>query len=500
MKRLLIVSFDILRPHDPRPSYSIATLLAYARSDPLAIRGDLSVEHAAFDLAERKGLDPEAAADRLQAAHDLPSVHFLAVAVYAWSEPLVLALMPALRRRGFVGEYVLGGYQITATPSKHLRAHYPEGRYFLKGYAEESLLRVVREHPDCPAVLEDRPDFSRLPSIYLERTIPLDPDLPIDMLRWETKRGCPYRCGFCEWRNAANKHVFYFPMDRLQAELDLFRRHEIRKINVLDATFNYGKHYLEIAREMADMNCTFAVQARFETLARSEGREFLELCSGGNIHLELGLQTVVPEEMEAIGRKNNLRQVREGMALLNELGVHYEISLIFGIPGQTLESFVESVNFVLRNGCTAIQCFPLRIPRGSTLEETVRAQCVREKELPDNFGIAQVVQSFSFSERDWHRMGSIAERLRNRKDGSFLVQRKEGLSWTICRVCPELRLGRRADGSDATTCSPAALIAATEPCYCEIEGELHPITVRTVGRDAVVWLRGRRSRPRIRQY
>ena len=488
MKRLLIVSFDILREHDPRPSYSIATLLAYANADPLVTSGELEIEHASFDLAARRGLNAQTVADALASRHDLARLDFLAAAVYVWSEPLVLQLMPALRRRGFAGGYVLGGYQITATASADLPSLYPEARYFLKGYAEASLLRVAREHPDCPRVLEDRPDFSRLPSIYLGGTIPLDPGRPIGMLRWETKRGCPHRCGFCEWRNAANKSVFQFPMERLRAELDLFRRHRIGKVNVLDATFNHGDRYLELARLMATMACTFAVQARFETLAGRKGREFVEVCSSGNIRLELGLQTVVPEEMEAIGRRNSLDRVRQGMAQLNDAGVPYEISLIFGIPGQTLASFLESVNFVLHNGCTQVQCFPLRIPRGSDLDANARAPCVGEEEVADNYGITQVVRSFSFGERDWARMGSLAGMLRDKADGSFLVQRKEGLSWTLDRVCGELWLGRLPDGSDATARRPAGLAAETGQLYCALDGAVYPVAARQVGPDAVVWL------------
>ena len=495
VRHLLIISFDILRQHDPRPSYSIASLLAFLSGSELAAAGQLSLAHMPFNLKERPDVTAAGVCADAVEGVDLERLDFIALAVYAWSERLVLELVPLLRAAGFRGELILGGYQITATASQDLDALYPDVRYFLKGYAEASLVRILEKHPNCPRVLEERPDFERLPSIYLDGTIPLDPDRPVDMLRWETKRGCASRCGFCEWRNAANKNVFEFPMARIEDELAFLGKHRIKKINVLDATFNSGRNYLDIARLMLQLKDTvFSVQARFENLMTPRGREFVELCASSNIHLELGLQTVVEGEMQAIGRRNKLDSVRRGMALLNERNVSYEVSLIFGIPGQTVASFLQSVNFVLRNGCSRIQCFPLRIPRNSELEAMACAQCVDEEEVPGNFSIAHVVGSFSFDDAQWRRMGRVAELLGNRQDGSFLIQQKEDLSWALCKVIRELELGARPDGAHMAPHSPASALrlgraaGAELRLYCKLDGRIRRVAIKPVQRDCVVWL------------
>lgn len=182
------------------------------------------------------------------------------------------------------------------------------------------------------------------------------------------------------------------------------------------------------------------------------------------------------------------------MALLNERNVSYEVSLIFGIPGQTVASFLQSVNFVLRNGCSRIQCFPLRIPRNSELEAMACAQCVDEEEVPGNFSIAHVVGSFSFDDAQWRRMGRVAELLGNRQDGSFLIQQKEDLSWALCKVIRELELGARPDGAHMAPHSPASALrlgraaGAELRLYCKLDGRIRRVAIKPVQRDCVVWL------------
>jgi len=500
-RRLLIVSFDLVRAHDPPLSYSVASLLAYLGASPLAAAGGLTTALEVVDLLATPHPDPDELVGRL-ARHDLARLDVIALAVYAWSERLVLQLVPALRTAGYRGAIALGGYQITATPDEDLAATYPGADHFLKGYAEASLLRVAAGEPGCPAILAERPDFARLPSIYLGGTIPLPEHGAVRMLRWETKRGCAYRCGFCEWRNAANKQVFEFSPERLREELDLFRARRIEKVNVLDATFNTGSRYLDIARAMVELPIQFSVQARFEQLAGARGDEFLELCQGGRIHLEFGLQTVVPEEARTIGRRNDLAAAGRAFGRLAARGVSYEVSLIFGIPGQTRESFLESVNYLLRNGCTQIRCFPLRIPRASLLERQRGADCVTERPLESNYSVEQVVESFSFGEPEWAEMAEVARVLQSKRPGSFLLCRQTGLSWEPFASCDALEV--RASGEEAgpTRPGPSGLLRVEElapwladgaelETVCRLDGRSRRATLRQSGGDVLVYLVGR---------
>ncbi|HEX8244588.1 MAG TPA: hypothetical protein VF541_13875, partial [Longimicrobium sp.] len=127
-------------------------------------------------------------------------------------------------------------------------------------------------------------------------------------------------------------------------------------------------------------------------------------------HLEFGLQTAVEDEGRAIQRRNRMAAVAPLMRGLTDRGISYEVSLIYGLPGQTVESFRQSIQFVRDNGCDRITAWPLMLLRGTELMAQ-RQQWEFEERAEGRFGIPVVTRSRSFSERDWETMKEIAEGL-----------------------------------------------------------------------------------------
>ena len=81
-------------------------------------------------------------------------------------------------------------------------------------------------------------DLNTLPSPYISGVFD---DLFDDRYNfhavWETNRGCPYACTFCDWGSATMSKVRTFPEDRLQKEIDWFADHRIQWIYGADANF-----------------------------------------------------------------------------------------------------------------------------------------------------------------------------------------------------------------------------------------------------------------------
>jgi hypothetical protein len=175
---------------------------------------------------------------------------------------------------------------------------------------------------------------------------------------------------------------------------------------------------------------SFHVQTRFEMIRGDAGERFLELCrEGGNIFLEFGVQTVIPAEMEMIGRRNDVAHMAKVMRRLKEMRIPFDTNLIYGIPGQTMESFAQSIDFVIQNGCRSsdVRCFALRIPKGSAIRS--RAGFVREFPLPsDNCETKVVCSSSSFSFGEWMGMKAMAESLQSAPG-----------SWNPLASCARLR-------------------------------------------------------------
>ena len=493
LNRLLIISLDIIRGHDPEMPYSVASLLTYARANCLH-RPELKFHQV--NLLKEEPFDAVKIIDQMEDEEDLMACDGVALGVAVWNEKQNLTLMSEIKRRGFKGCVAVGGYQVSATKNEHLAEFFPDATHFIKNYGEASLQRLLEEGMDAPSVLDEFPCFEKLPSLYLNGELALREGKDYPLLRWETKRGCPHRCAFCEWGIRKKKRFFEFPEERILAELDYFRGFKIGKINLLDGTFNSGSNYLSYARLMAGLPFLFSLQSHFGFKNDRECDEYLEICQQGNLNLEFGLQTAIRSEMATIGRKNDLDKVGRILRKMTKMGIRYEVSLIYGIPGQTATSYMRSVSFLLRNGCTKIQSFPLRLPRHSDLASQAESQCVEEVALEFNHSIEHVVGSYSFDRKEWDRMNRIADDLgKEHEGGSFILVKHEHspIQWSVVGKSPTLSLQIEGLGIGVQVMVPGQIYSAdsdnkTWKAVSMQEGFSGQVSLRRTGNDCIVWL------------
>ena len=57
------------------------------------------------------------------------------------------------------------------------------------------------------------------------------------IVSWETNRGCPFSCTYCDWGSAINSKVARFEIERLHHELEWFAKNKVEFIYVCDANF-----------------------------------------------------------------------------------------------------------------------------------------------------------------------------------------------------------------------------------------------------------------------
>jgi len=308
------------------------------------------------------------------------------------------------RKNGFKGKVILGGYQINR---KSCRELYPSGDFYIPGYGEDSLPEaILDEHSITSRVIEEAVDFERLPSPYLDNTISIEQGHK--MLHWETRRGCMYKCNFCAHRDLKDKGVHLLGMNKVKQELDLFKQKNVQKINVLDPIFNNEPNHIEILQYAIEINlkAMLALQVRFERI----NEEFLKLCSQLNVHLEFGLQTADVYESRMIDRGNSMNKVAKSIALIQKWQQPFEVSLIYGLPGQTISSFKASIDYLQGKGVDNIKAFPLMLLEGTKLADDKGKYMIVEGVI-DEGGIPHVVESFSFTRNEWQMMHCLANNL-----------------------------------------------------------------------------------------
>jgi radical SAM superfamily enzyme YgiQ (UPF0313 family) len=434
-RRLMLVALDWIRPKDPPMSLGVASIKAMLdyRAVP-NITASWSVTNADFH--------PKRITQYILENCDQHTD--LAIGSFVWNENAVQKILKTLRKEGYSKPIILGGPQVSYVKSG-LEALYPEANIFIRGYGEEAVVNLMQRTESFAPI--SGVHYAGQPDLGLSATAKLD-DLPSPFLtgiippqrfiRWETQRGCPFRCAFCQHRESDAKAIRRsLGTNRIHAEIDWITSHPvIQDIAVLDPIFNSGSEYLAVLDRLAAgrYGGRIALQCRLEMMTPPFLDRVAALGRTARVVLECGLQTIHRDEQRAIDRGNNMPAVARALREAARRGVECEVSLIFGLPHQTLHSFRESVDFCRRHGAARIRAFPLMLLRGTPLharrdelglvegyaddDDTAGggggggsgAETLGEERLLGK-GIPHVVASPSFTRDDWRDMLRIARQL-----------------------------------------------------------------------------------------
>ena len=198
-RRLALVSLDWTRAKDPPLSLGHASILATLQAGrPHLTERIIPLQRSVIDPT----FDPKHLAEEIlsQDRNDFD----VAFGCFVWNEADVKSIIAHLRNRGFNGSILLGGPQVSYSPSGCLEELYPEANAFIRGYAEEAMVSWMENPkgnirglhlsgtPDWG--LQAQPNLEQLASPITSGTIPLQ-----RFMRWETQRGCPFMCSFTSW-------------------------------------------------------------------------------------------------------------------------------------------------------------------------------------------------------------------------------------------------------------------------------------------------------------
>jgi hypothetical protein len=400
--KCLIISFDFTKSDYSDISYSIASILAKFKNSDF-----VDIEHHSYNL--HKYLSTPKAKIETEISHlftekyldKINNYSFIAFTAYAWSENLVNELIAIIRPK-FNGKIILGGYEITALSEDKLPEIYPNVDYYVKGYAEKALEKIFK-HEINDTFLNEKVCETDFVSPYLSGIFQLDKP----KIHWESKRGCPYHCDYCEYGAAAKKEgIIRIDKDRICKEIELLRKHNLQEINVLDATFLINDEDNNTLEKLLTIpNSKITMQMHFNSIKSDIGKRFVGICQKhkDRVALEFGLQTIHENEMDRLNRKNDIEHVKSIMQQLNEKEINYSISIIFGIPGQTIKSYGETIKFIEDNGCHKFCAFPLQLPKNSKMRERINELQIKELQ-GEHFSLKFVVESNSFNQSEWEKM------------------------------------------------------------------------------------------------
>jgi radical SAM superfamily enzyme YgiQ (UPF0313 family) len=330
----------------------------------------------------------------------------IAISVFVWSESIVKKLLKNIKFINYKGIIILGGRQIS-DKENNLINDYPLCKVFVIGYGENSVKDAIHSNNKNAIFLYGNCKDLNIPSPYLSNELIVKENQK--MVRMETKRGCPYSCGFCAHKDLNDNKIYAFPDERIFSELDFFKTKKVKKINIIDPIFNIGNKYLSILKYIYNnrIYSQISIQVRFEEIKGEKGIEFIDICNKLNSVLEFGVQSLIEKECEIIGRKNDINNIEKIIKIMNDKGINYEVSLIYGLPEQSVKTFKDTIMYLQSMGCKNIKMYPLMLLKGTKLYEEKNRWGLKEKLFEND--IPLVIESNSFSKLEWEKMRHIAE-------------------------------------------------------------------------------------------
>ena len=344
------------------------------------------------------------------------SVQVVGFGVYIWNVTPTTEVVRLLKAARPDVKVVLGGPEVSHETDQQAITVLAD--HVVTGWGDVSFAKLCRALLDGPQPLMklisgEQPELARIDLPYAEYS---DADLAHRLLYVEASRGCPFKCEFC--LSSLDKTAWGFELDRVLVALEGLYQRGARNFKFVDRTFNLKidnsvrilQFFLDkLPKPAAPVNEPLFLH--FEVIPDhlpERLRAMLAQFPPGVLQLEIGVQSFNEAVQHTISRRqDNVATEANLRWLLAHTHAHLHADLIFGLPGETLQSFADGFDRLLSMGPHEIQLGILKRLRGSLIaRHTVAHGMVYDTQPPYTVQYTAVVdagavQRFSRFARYW---------------------------------------------------------------------------------------------------
>ena len=399
-----------------KPDIILATLNAKYIHASLGLRYLLAnmARHGGADLRQRTVLreftiarKPQEVVDELLATlGEGTGPQVIGFGVYIWNVTQTCEVLRLLKTQRPDIKVVLGGPEVS---------HETEGQaivqladHVITGWGDVSFPKLCHAllhgpKPLMKIILGEQPPLDDIDLPYADYS---DVDLAHRLLYVEASRGCPFKCEFC--LSSLDKTAWAFDLDAFLAELDGLYQRGARNFKFVDRTFNLKiDASVRILQFFLD-RLTDDLFVHFEVIPDhlpDRLKAMIAQFPPGVLQFEVGIQSFNVEVQQRISRRQDNDKTEANLRwLVNESNAHLHTDLIFGLPGESLESFAQGFDRLHSLQPHEIQLGILKRLRGTPIaRHTVEHGMVYESEPPYT-----VLQTNAVSSAEMQRFTRLA--------------------------------------------------------------------------------------------
>ena len=236
---------------------------------------------------------------------------------------------------------------------------------------------------------------------------------------------CHTKCGYCNLFSVtgAGAEEMERYLDAVERQLNQYRRIlEPAGTRFSDFTIGGGTPLLLTARQLERIFAMTESYLSFEenrsivieTAPNQTDSEKLQLLKDRGItRVSMGIQSFRDRELETLRRGHSGKKALEALELLLSFGFDcVNTDFIYGIPGQTIQSLLESLERAVSLGPQEIFLYPLYVKHGAGLERELRDGMVLEPEK----AFEQYREASSFLKSEGFRQDSMRRFVRRKSE------------------------------------------------------------------------------------
>jgi anaerobic magnesium-protoporphyrin IX monomethyl ester cyclase len=164
-----------------------------------------------------------------------------------------------------------------------------------------------------------------------------------------TSRGCPFRCSFCQTKG--EKYRTLGPdriVDEIKTIVQLFG---VNKITIADELFLVQKDRVaELCDYIKPLGIKWRCSSRGDLITLKEFPLLKKMKDSGCERIVMGIESGSNTILNAMHKGETIEQMENAIRLINFAGMEVSATFIFGYPGETKETALESVKWRKKMG------------------------------------------------------------------------------------------------------------------------------------------------------